>query len=66
MNTPCERMIVFEKTSGRYDLGGWAVKDDANERQTLRNRFPDRRLCTGKDYISLFTPHLMKDQLESR
>jgi hypothetical protein len=35
-------MVVFEKTSGRYDLGRWTVKGDANERQTLRNRFPDR------------------------
>jgi hypothetical protein len=31
MNTPCERMIVFEKTAGRYDLGRWNVKGDADE-----------------------------------
>ena len=26
MNTPCERMIVFENASGRYDLSRWVVK----------------------------------------
>jgi hypothetical protein len=32
-------MVVFEKTSGRYYLGRWAVKGEAIERKTIRNRF---------------------------
>lgn len=33
-------MVIFEKASGRYDLGRWTVKGNGNECQTLRNRFP--------------------------
>jgi hypothetical protein len=35
MNTPRERTVIFEKTSGRYDFGPWTVKGDASESQTL-------------------------------
>jgi hypothetical protein len=36
-------MVVLAKTQGRYDVAGSTVKGDADERQTLRNCFPDHR-----------------------